>query len=36
MDRANHIRHALVLACDTDAEAIALVDEHQDGRTMEL
>jgi len=36
LDHNNHIRHAVILPCETDSEAIAAVKEHQDGRTMEL
>ena len=36
LDRSDHIRHALSLECRNDAEAITLIEEHKDGRTMEL
>ena len=31
-----HIKHAVTFECDTDAEAISAVDDHADGRAMEL
>jgi len=36
LDETGHIRHAIELDCETDADAIALVDRHRDGRAMEL
>ena len=36
LDRNDHIRHALDIECQDDAEAIELVEGHRDGRTMEL
>lgn len=32
----DHIRHALDLECESDEQAIAKVQEHGDGRAMEL
>ncbi len=36
LDRDDHIRHALNLECGDDAEAVELIEDHRDGRTMEL
>jgi hypothetical protein len=36
LDQADHIRHAISLECDDDSQALAVVDEHRDGRTIEL
>ncbi len=36
LDRSDHIRHALSLECRSDAEAIDLIEDHKDGRSMEL
>jgi hypothetical protein len=35
-DKAEHIRKAVVLECDTDDEAVALALQRSDGRAMEL
>jgi hypothetical protein len=36
LDGAGHIRHAVDLECEGDEQAIAEVERHRDGRTMEL
>jgi hypothetical protein len=35
-DRQDHIRHALSVECDNDANALELLESHRDGRTLEL
>ena len=35
-DKADHIRKAVVLECDSDEEAIALAQQQSDGPAMEL
>jgi hypothetical protein len=36
LDRNDHIRHALSVECDGDAEAVELAQSHGDGRCLEL
>lgn len=36
LDPNNHIRDVVEITCETDDEAIALVEKHTDGRTIEL
>jgi len=36
LDRQDHIRQAVSLECADDEEALASVEEHRDGRTVEL
>lgn len=36
LDDLNHIRHAVEFECECDAEAIEAVEQHRDGRAMEL
>ena len=36
LDRADHIRHAISLECEDDEAALAVVEQHRDGRTVEL
>ena len=36
LDQANHIRHAISLQCDSDADALAALEGHRDGRILEL
>lgn len=36
LDGARHIRHAVDLECDSDEAARGLVEQHRDGRAMEL
>ena len=36
LDGNGHIRHVVELECDSDETAIALVEQHRDGRDMEL
>ena len=36
LDRDDHIRHAVSLECEDDAQAIELARGHADGRTLEL
>jgi hypothetical protein len=35
-DREGHIQHRVEFECETDAEALALVRQHGDGRPLEL
>jgi hypothetical protein len=36
LDHNGHIRHAVEIACDGDARALEAVEQHRDGRAMEL
>ncbi len=36
LDPKDHIRHAISLECVDDAQALATVEDHRDGRTLEL
>ena len=36
MDLAGHIRHALDLQCEDDAQAAREVEKHRNGQAMEL
>jgi hypothetical protein len=36
LDSDGHIKRAVELHCASDAEAIAAVEQHRDGRAMEL
>ena len=36
LDAAGHIRHAIDLDCEDDAQAVATVATRSDGRAMEL
>ncbi len=36
LDHTDHIRHAVSLECVDDSQALALLEEHRDGRTLEL
>ena len=36
LDRGDHIRHALSLECENDADALRLIEEHKDSGPLEL
>ncbi len=36
LDHQDHIRHAVSLECDSDEDALATLQDHRDGRTLEL
>ena len=36
LDRSDHIRHALSLECENDADALQLVEEHKGSGPLEL
>jgi hypothetical protein len=36
LDRTGHIAHAVDFRCDSDADALALAEQHRDGRDLEL
>jgi hypothetical protein len=36
LDPNGHVRHAVEIACDGDERALEAVEQHRDGRAMEL